>query len=180
MPLEIVTLLCVCVCERVVSILHNTMYPRQEWVITVILWQFIKLSCQEQDIFRHGGLPYLSHHCELQKAFDPHELVYQEGRVGGWIQPRVVKQVWGSWCEEDDKTWLWYSQLNSSFPLFQILIILLKTEWAERHTYSYSLNTIYWKLKAWLIVICPKNEELQAKDCTNDETHYSHALDTCI
>ena len=30
MALEFVTLLCVCVCERVVSILHNTMYPRQE------------------------------------------------------------------------------------------------------------------------------------------------------
>ena len=41
---------------------------------------------------------YLGHHCELQKA-----LVYQEGRVGGGRWPRVV-EVWGSWCEEDDKT----------------------------------------------------------------------------
>ena len=60
------------------------------------------VSCNvivEHDIPRHGG--YLCHHCQLQKAFDLLELVYQEERVEGGMWPRVVEQVWGNWCEED-------------------------------------------------------------------------------
>ena len=50
---------CVYVCVRE-WILHNPMYPKQEWVIfNSILCQLLNCNGQEQDIFRHGGLPFL-------------------------------------------------------------------------------------------------------------------------